>query len=31
MMDRNVLSPTVSVVNLDTVEFTYQITFNEEA
>ena len=31
LMDRSLISPTVSVVNLDTVEFTYQITLNEEA
>jgi hypothetical protein len=30
-MDRSLISPTVSVVNLDTVEFTYQITINAEA
>ncbi len=31
LMDRSLISPTVSVVNLDTVEFTYEITFNAEA
>lgn len=31
LMDRSLISPNVSVVNLDTVEFTYQITINEEA
>ncbi len=31
LMDRSVFTPTVSVVNLDTVEFTYQLTLNEEA
>ena len=31
LMDRSLISPTVSVVNLDTVEFTYEITKNEEA
>lgn len=31
LMDRTLISPNVSVVNLDTVEFTYQITINEEA
>jgi hypothetical protein len=31
LMDRSLISPTVSVVNLDTVEFTYQITINAEA
>ena len=31
MMDRTAFTPTVAVVNLDTVEFTYEITINEEA
>lgn len=31
MMDRNLISPNVSVVSGDQVEFTYEITFNEEA
>ena len=31
LMDRSAFTPTVSVVNLDTVEFTYQLTLNEEA
>ena len=31
LMDRSLISPTVSVVNLDTVEFTYQATINAEA
>ena len=31
LMDRSLISPNVSVVNLDTVEFTYQITINAEA
>ncbi len=31
MMDRSLISPNVPVVNLDTVEFTYQITKNAEA
>ena len=31
MMDRSLISPTVSVVNNDTVEFTYQMTVNAEA
>ena len=31
MMDRSLISPNVSVVNLDTVEFTYEITKNAEA
>ncbi len=31
LMDRSLISPNVSVVNLDTVEFTYEITINEEA
>ena len=31
LMDRSLISPTVSVVNLDTVEFTYEITKNAEA
>ncbi len=31
LMDRSLIIPTVSVVNLDTVEFTYQITINAEA
>lgn len=31
MMDRSLISPNVSVVNLDTVEFTYELTVNAEA
>ncbi|KKN36036.1 hypothetical protein LCGC14_0777750 [marine sediment metagenome] len=31
LMDRSLVTPTVSVVNLDTVEFTYELTKNEEA
>ena len=31
LMDRSLISPNVSVVNLDTVEFTYQMTVNAEA
>ncbi len=31
LMDRSLISPDVSVVNLDTVEFTYQMTVNAEA
>lgn len=31
LMDRSLISPSVSVVNLDTVEFTYEITKNAEA
>jgi len=31
MMDRSLIVPNVSVVNLDDVEFTYQITKNAEA
>lgn len=31
MMDRSLISPTVSVVASDTVQFTYTITFNAEA
>lgn len=31
LMDRSLISPSVSVVNLDTVEFTYELTVNEEA
>ena len=31
LMDRSLITPTVSVVNLDTVEFTYELTVNEEA
>ena len=31
MMDRSLISPNVSVVNLDTVEFTYEITKTAEA
>ncbi len=31
LMDRSLISPTVSVVNNDTVEFTYEITKNAEA
>ncbi len=31
LMDRSLISPSVSVVNLDTVEFTYQATINAEA
>jgi hypothetical protein len=31
MLDRSLISPTVSVVNLDTVEFTYVLTLNAEA
>ena len=31
LMDRSLISPNVSVVNLDTVEFTYEITINAEA
>ncbi len=31
LMDRSLVSPDVSVVNLDTVEFTYEITINAEA
>jgi hypothetical protein len=31
MLDRSLISPTVAVVNLDTVEFTYVLTVNAEA
>jgi hypothetical protein len=31
MMDRNLISPTVAVVNLDTVEFTFELTKTAEA
>lgn len=31
MMDRSLISPTVAVVNLDTVQFTYEITKTAEA
>ena len=31
MMDRNLISPTVAVVNLDTVEFTFSLTKTAEA
>jgi hypothetical protein len=31
MMDRSLISPTVAVVNLDTVQFTYVLTKNAEA
>lgn len=31
MMDRNLISPTVAVVNLDTVEFTFTLTKTAEA
>ena len=31
MMDRSLISPNVAVVNLDTVEFTYELTKNAEA
>lgn len=31
MMDRNLISPTVAVVNLDTVQFTFTLTKNAEA
>ena len=31
LMDRTAFTPTVSVVNLDTVEFTYELTVNAEA
>jgi hypothetical protein len=31
MMDRNLISPTVAVVNLDTVEFTFDLTKTAEA
>ncbi len=31
LMDRSVISPTVAVVNLDTVTFTYVLTLNAEA
>ncbi len=31
LMDRSLITPTVSVVSSDTVEFTYEITINEEA
>ena len=31
LMDRSLIIPIVSVVNLDTVEFTYQVTINAEA
>lgn len=31
MMDRNLISPNVSVVSSDTVEFTYELTKNPEA
>ena len=31
LLDRSLISPNVSVVNLDTVEFTYQMTANAEA
>jgi hypothetical protein len=30
-MDRSLISPTVAVVNLDTVQFTYVLTKNAEA
>lgn len=30
MMDRSLISPTVAVVNLDTVQFTYELTVNAE-
>ena len=31
LMDRSLISPTVAVVNLDTVQFTYVLTLNAEA
>lgn len=31
MLDRSLISPTVAVVNLDTVQFTYVLTLNAEA
>lgn len=31
MLDRSLISPTVAVVNLDTVQFTYVLTVNAEA
>ncbi len=31
LMDRSLISPTVAVVNLDSVQFTYEITFSAEA